>query len=85
MRRDELRSAFLLHWFSGVGPGEGVGHRGVVIGHELAEFRFEVGHRGKVSAPQALAMNDPEDNLDLIEPRAVFREVDKTDSMPGVR
>ena len=85
MRRDEFKPAFLLDRFSSVGPFEGVGHRGVVIGHERSEFRFEVGHRGKVSTPQTLAMYDPEDDLNLIEPRAVFRQVDKTDSMPDVR
>lgn len=84
MRCDEFGSAFLLHRSSGVGPCEWMGHRGVVIGHEFSELRFEVGDRGEVSASQTFSMNDTEYDLDLIEPRAVFRKVDKTDSMADV-
>jgi hypothetical protein len=85
MRRDELGAAFFLDRLSGVGPGEGMGHCGVVIGHELSELRFQVGHREKISAAQKLSMNDPENDLNLIEPRTVFRKVDKADSMLEVR
>ncbi len=60
-------------------------HCGVVIGHELSELRFEVIDRSEVSASQTLSMDNTEHNLNLIEPRAVFRKVDKTDSVGRVR
>ena len=85
MRRDKFWSTLLLQWFSSVGPVEGMCHCGVVIGHELSELRFEVTYRSEVSAPQALSMNNTEHDLNLIEPRAVFRKVDKTDSVTWVR
>lgn len=85
MWRDEFCSSVFLQWLAGVGPVEGVGHRAVVIIHELPELRFKVGHRGEVSPAQTLSMNDTEDDLNLIEPRTVFRKVDKTDSMTAVR
>src|SRR5947208_6928637 len=85
MRRDELEAAYFLDRLSGVGPCEGMGHRGIVICHELSKLRFQVGHREKMSAPQKLSMNDPENDLNLIEPRTVFRKVHKSDSMLEVR
>ncbi len=85
MRRDENWSFFFLHGFSRVCPCEWMGHRGVVVGHEFSELRFEVGHTVEVSAPQELSMNDTEDDLDLIEPRAVFWKVDEADPMGEVR
>src|ERR1035438_10490496 len=85
MWRDEFWTAALLQWFSSVCPVEWMSHRDVVIDHELPKLRFEVRYRGEVSAPQALSMNDTEHDLNLIEPRAVFWKVDKTDSMAQVR
>lgn len=85
MWRDKFGSTAFLQWLAGVGPVEGVGHRAVVIGHELAELRFKVSHRGEVSPAQALSMNDTEDDFNLIEPRAVFWKEDKPDSMADVR
>jgi hypothetical protein len=85
MRRNENGSFFFLHGFFRVDPGEWVGHRGVVVGHEFSELRFEVGYRSEVSTPQKLSMNDTEDDLDLIEPRTVFWKIDETDPMSDVR
>ena len=81
MGRDKFGSSVLLRWLSRVGPFERVCHRGVVVGHECSKLRFEVVHRSEVSASQTLSMNDTEYDLNLIEPRAVFRKVDKSDSM----
>jgi hypothetical protein len=60
-------------------------HRCVVVLDELPDLKLKITHRGKVSATQTLSLDDAEYNLDLIEPRTVFREVDKANSMPGVR
>ena len=84
MRRDEPGSARLLERLAGVGPVEGVGHRRVVVGDKLSELRFEVGHRGEVAATQAFSVGDAKEDLDLIEPRTVFRQVDKADPVTGV-
>ena len=85
MRCDEARAALLLHRLASVGPGEGVGHRDVVIVHEFPQLRFQVRHRREVSAAQELPVDDPEHNLNLVEPRTVLREVDEADSVGGVR
>ena len=85
MWRDECFPLLLLCRFSGVGPCEGVSHRRVVIGDERSEFRFEVGDRGEVSSAHHLAVNDTEDDFNLIEPRTVFGQIDEPNSMRGVR
>lgn len=81
---DEARAALLLHRLAGVGPGEGVGHRGVVVVHEFPQLRFQVCHRREVSASQELPVDDPEHDLDLVEPRTVLRQVDEADPVGGV-
>ena len=63
-----MRAACLLEGLAGVGPVERVGHRSVVVNNELSELRFEVGHRGEVAAAQAFSLDDPEKDLDLVEP-----------------
>ena len=83
--RDEMGAASLLEGLSGVGPVEGVGHGRVVVGDELAELGLEVGHRGEVAAAEALSMDDAEKDLDLVEPRAVFGQVDEADAVADVR
>lgn len=85
MGRDDRGASDFWDRFDVAGPREGMGHRGAVIGHELTESRFEVGHRQDVSAPQLLSTNDPENDLNLIEPRTVFRQIDKSDSMLEVQ
>jgi ribosomal protein S5 len=62
-----------------------MGHGCVVVGDELSELGLKFGHRGEVAAAQALSMDDAEKDLDLIEPRAVFGQVDKTDAVALVR
>jgi hypothetical protein len=66
MRSDESRSAMLLHRLAGVGPGKRVSHRFVVVFHELPQLLFQVSYRGEVPAPQQLAVDDAEDDLDLV-------------------
>ena len=58
----------LMEWFAGVGPGEGVGHRLVVVVQELFELVFEVLDRTKVSPAYHLSHDDSEDRLDLVQP-----------------
>jgi hypothetical protein len=66
MRSDEARSPLLLHRLSRVRPGKRVSHRLVVVFHELPQLVFQVGHRREVSAPQQLAVDDAENDLDLV-------------------
>lgn len=81
---DEVGAAAFLEGFAGVGPVEGVGHRGVVVGDELSELGLEFWHRGEVAATQAFALQDAEEDFDLIEPGTVFRQVDEADAVAGV-
>jgi hypothetical protein len=66
MRSDESRSALLLHRLSGVSPCKWVSHRAVVVIHKLPQLLFKVGYRREVPAPQQLAVDDSENNLNLI-------------------
>src|SRR3954452_12216919 len=85
VRRDEPGAPRLLKRLAGVGPVERMGHRRVVIDDELSELRFEVGHRGEAAAAQAFPVDDAEDDLDLVEPRAVLGQVDEADPVADVR
>lgn len=85
MWRDEFLPSVFLRWFSVVSPGERMSHRFVVIGHERSELRFEVGHRDEVSSPHHLAVNDAEDDFNLIEPRTVSGQIDEPNSVRDVR
>ena len=75
----------LLERFAGVGPVEGMGHGRVVVGDELSDLRFEVSHRGEVPAAQAFSLEDAEEDLDLVEPGAVFGQVNEADPVTGIR
>ena len=70
---DEVGATAFLEGLAGVGPVEGVGHRGVVVGDELSELGLEFGHRREVAPAQALALQDAEEDFDLIEPGTVLR------------
>jgi hypothetical protein len=85
VRCDEARAALLLHRLAGVGPGEGVGHRDVVVVHEFPQLRFQVHYRREVSSPHQLPVDDPEHDLNLVEPRTVLREIDEADPVGGVQ
>src|SRR4051812_33013715 len=85
VRRDEAGAPRLLKRLAGVGPVEPMGHRRVVVIDELSESRFEVGHRGEAAAAQAFPVDDAEDDLDLVEPRAVLGQVDEADPVADVR
>ena len=62
-----------------------MGHGRVVVGNELSELGLEVGHRGEVAAADALSLLNAEEDLDLVEPRAVFGQVDEADAVSDVR
>ena len=81
----EARATLFLHRLSCVGPSERVGHRVVVVVHEFPQLLLQVGNRREVSAPQELSMDNPEDDLDLVEPRTVLRQVDEADPMGNIR
>ena len=85
MWRDEGWSSSFLRRLSGVGPVEGVGHRRVVIGDEVADFILQIFYRSEVSTPENFSLNDAEDDLDLVEPRTVFWQVHEVDAVSGVR
>ena len=80
-----MGAAFLLEGFAGVGPVEGMCHGRVVVGDELSDLGFECGHRGEVPAAEAFSLEDAEEDLDLVEPRAVFGQVDEADPVADVR
>ncbi len=83
--RNEMGAAFLLEGFAGVGPVEGMGHGRVVVDDERSDLGLEVGHRGEVPAAQAFSLEDAEEDLNLVEPRAVFWQVDEADPVADVR
>ena len=83
--RNEMGSAPLLEGFASVCPVEGMRHGRIVIGDELSELGLEVGHRGEVAAADALSLLNAEEDLDLVEPRAVFGQVNEADPVTGVR
>src|SRR3954447_3612397 len=80
-----MGAASLLEGLAGVGPIEGMSHRRVVVDDELSELGLELGHRGEVAAAQALSLEDAEEDLDLVEPRTVFRQVHEADAVTDVR
>ena len=80
-----MGSASLLEGFAGVCPVEGMGHGRIVVGDELSDLEFEFGHGGEVPAAQAFSLEDAQEDLDLVEPRAVFGQVDEADSVGDVR
>lgn len=82
---DERRAAFFLERLAGVGPVEWMGHGRVVVGDELADFRLQVVDRGKAGSAQRFAVQDAEEDLDLVEPRAVFRQEHEADTVGRVR
>ena len=82
--RNEMGAASLLEGFAGVGPVEGMGHGRVVVDDERSDLGLEFGHRGEVPAAQAFSLDDAEEDLDLVEPRAVFGQVDEADPVAGV-
>ena len=84
MRCDEGCSFGFFERLAGVGPVEGMGHRSVVVVDEVSELIVEFWHRGEAAAAQAFAMDDAEDDLNLIEPRTVFREVREPNAMARI-
>ena len=82
---DEVGAAFFLEGFAGVGPVERMGHGRVGLGDELLELGLPCGHRGDVAAAQALSLEDAEEDFDLVEPRAVFGQVDEADAVSDIR
>ena len=75
------RAAGGVQGFAGVGPVEGVGHGLVVIHDERSQLLDEIRDRGEVSATDDFAIDEAEDGLDLVEPRAMFGQVDEPDAM----
>lgn len=63
---------------------EWVGHRVIVVHDEVPQLVVQFRHRGEAATTQAFAMDDSEDNLDLVEPGTVFRQVDEPNAMAGM-
>ena len=80
-----MGAAFLLEGFAGVGPVERMGHGRVVVGDELTNLGLEFEHRGEACATQAFSVEDAEEDLDLVEPRTMFGQVDEADAVVDVR
>src|SRR3954447_22889474 len=80
-----MGAASLLEGLAGVGPIEGMSHGRVVVDDELSELGLEVGHRGEGAAAQALSSEDAQEDLDLVEPRTVLRQVHEADAVADVR
>ena len=81
---DEGCSFGFFERHAGVGSVEGMGHRSVVVVDEVSELIVEFWHRGEAAAAQAFAMDDAEDDFNLIEPRTVFREVHEPNAMARI-
>ena len=82
--RDERCPLGFLERLAGVGPLEWVGHGVVVVRDEVPQLVVQFVHRGEAAAAEAFAMDDSEDDLDLVEPGAVFRQVDEPNAMVGI-
>ena len=81
---DEGCSFGFLEWLAGVRPMERVGHRFVVVGDEVRQLFVQRVHRDEAAAAQAFAVDDSEDDLDLVEPGTVFRQIDEPNAMAGI-
>src|SRR5271163_4734148 len=66
---------------SGVGPLEWLGQRFVEIRDEGQDFLAQILHGRKVASLDHAPHQDAEPNLDLIQPRRMFRHIHKTDAM----
>jgi hypothetical protein len=80
-----MGAAFLLEGFAGVGPAEGMGHGRVVVDDERSDLGLEFGHRGEVPTAQAFSLEVAKEDLNLVEPRAVFWQVDEADPVADFR
>ena len=58
-----------------------MGHCIVVVFDELFELGFQIGHRSEVPLSDQLAVNDSKEDFDLIQPRTMFGQVNKSNSM----
>lgn len=79
-----MESASLLEGFAGICPVEGMCHGRIVIVDKLSELGLEVDHRGEVAAAEALSLLNAEEDFDLVEPRAVFRQINEADPVTGI-
>ena len=85
MRSHKARSTLFLHGLSGVCPSERVGHCGIVIADEFPQLRLQICYRCEVAAAQELPVDNPKDDLDLVEPRTMLRQVDEADPVLEIR
>ena len=69
---NEKRTAFLFKRFPSVGPVERMCHCRVVVGNELPDLSLQIVDRLEVSTTQTFALNDAENDLNLIEPGTMF-------------
>src|SRR3954452_3273317 len=74
-----------LEGASRVRPLEWLGEHLVEVLDERQQFRAEIVHRRETAPTDDLAHNNPEHDLDLIEPRAVFGRVHEADAVAPVR
>jgi hypothetical protein len=63
---------------------EGLRHRGIEIGDEALDPLLEMLLGGEVAAPEQLADQDREPNLDLVDPGRVLRREVEGDPMRGI-
>ena len=65
--------------FAGVRPFERMRHRPVIVVDEQSQLDLQVGDGKEHPASHQFAADDPEGDLDLVEPRTVFRGVHEPD------
>ena len=71
-------------WLAPVGPLEGLGHGASVVSNEGEHLSLEILHRGEGAAPEQLARQNGEPDLDLVHPRGVLGGVVEDDVVAGI-
>ena len=69
---------------AGVGPVHGLSDGFVEVGDEPLELLNQVLLRREVAVAHHSAVDDAEENFDLVESRTVFGQIDESDAVAGV-
>ena len=62
-----------------------MGHREIVVFDKAFNLVCQMGHRSEAASTQEFSLEHSEDDLDLIEPRTMFWQVDEVDAVAGIR
>src|SRR5512135_1565327 len=70
---------------TGVRPAERLGEHPIEVGDEVQELAAQVRHRRERPPTDHLPHDHPEDDLDLVQPRAVLRQIYEPDAVTRTR